>query len=66
MIRAGIEDKDVTMYSWKHTGNCNAYRAGADIKALQQQNRHHSLEMTDVYLRSMGLRQQWKLRDLEW
>jgi integrase len=61
-----VYDGEVTMYSWKHTGNCNAYRAGADIKALQFQNRHSSLEMTDIYLRSLGLTQQYKLRNLKW
>lgn len=57
---------DLNMYSWKHTGNCNAYRSGVDIKALQAQNRHSSLEMTDIYLQTMGLRMQWKLKDAQW
>ncbi|MEO0473778.1 MAG: tyrosine-type recombinase/integrase, partial [Bacteroidota bacterium] len=45
---------ELTMYSWKHTGNCNAYRAGADIIWIQHQNRHYSLQETEIYLRSMG------------
>jgi integrase len=64
MKACGVYDGEVTMYSWKHLGNCNAYRAGADIKALQAQNRHHSLEMTDKYLRSLGLNHVSQLRDL--
>ncbi len=66
MKACDVYDGEVTMYSWKHTGNCNAYRAGADIKALQYQNRHSSLEMTDIYLQSLGLTQQYKLRKLMW
>jgi integrase len=64
--KCGVYDGEVTMYSWKHLGNCNAYKAGADIKALQLQNRHHSLEMTDKYLRSLGVQQQSRLRRLRW
>jgi len=48
-------DKDFTLYSWKHTGNVRAYKAGIDIKSIQRQNRHHSLDMTDKYLKSLGL-----------
>lgn len=57
---------ELTMYSWKHTGNCNAYRAGVDIKSLQMQNRHHNLEMTEKYLSSLGLRISKELKNLEW
>lgn len=44
-----------TLYSWKHTGNCDAYRANVGIYDLMRQNRHHSLEQTLKYLRSLGL-----------
>lgn len=44
-----------TFYSWKHTGVVDAYKAGIDIKSLQAQLRHYSLEETDVYLRNLGL-----------
>ena len=44
-----------TLYSWKHTGVVDAYRAGIDIKSLQLQLRHHSLEETDTYLKSLGM-----------
>lgn len=33
----------------------NAFRAGLDIKKLQSHLRHHSLEMTYIYLKSLGL-----------
>ncbi|MCW3784951.1 tyrosine-type recombinase/integrase [Plebeiibacterium sediminum] len=44
-----------TLYSWKHTGVVDAYRSGVDIKSLQLQLRHYSLEETDTYLKSLGL-----------
>jgi integrase len=44
-----------TLYSWKHTGVVDAYRAGIDIKSLQLQLRHHSLEETDTYLKTLGM-----------
>ncbi len=46
---------DYTLYSWKHTGVVTAYQAGVDIKSIQFQCRHYSLEMTDRYLKSLGL-----------
>lgn len=46
--------KDYTLYSWKHTGVVKAYRSGIDIKAIQLQCRHHSIAMTDRYLKSLG------------
>ena len=48
-------DNRYTLYSWKHTGVVMAYKAGVDIKSIQRQCRHHSIEMTDNYLKSLGL-----------
>ena len=50
-------DSRHTLYSWKHTGVVQAYNAGVDIKSIQRQCRHHSIEMTDNYLKSLGLYQ---------
>jgi integrase len=47
--------KDYTLYSWKHSGVVAAYKAGIDIKTIQGQCRHQSLEQTDFYLKSLGL-----------
>lgn len=52
----GITDEDYTMYGWKHTGNVDAFLAGVDAYDIMRQNRHHSLEQTMKYLRSLGLR----------
>lgn len=43
-----------TLYSWKHTGVVNAYKAGVDIKSIQMQLRHSSIEQSDTYLKSLG------------
>jgi len=44
-----------TLYSWKHTGNIAAALSGINIKILQMQNRHKSLDYTDKYLRGLGV-----------
>jgi len=46
---------DHTLYAWKHTGVVKAYKAGVDLKRIQLQCRHHSIQQTDTYLKSMGL-----------
>lgn len=47
--------RETVLYSWKHTGNIRAYLAGVDIRVIQMINRHSSLEMTERYLRKLGL-----------
>jgi len=45
-----------TLYSWKHSGVCAAYRAtNGDIYAIMRQLRHYDLKMTQIYLKSLGL-----------
>jgi integrase len=44
-----------TLYSWKSTGAVDAVRAGLGLKDIQLQLRHSSLEMTDIYLKSIGV-----------
>jgi integrase len=55
IIDALAMDNRHTLYSWKHTGVINAYKAGVDIKSIQRQCRHTSIDMTDNYLKSLGL-----------
>ncbi len=62
----GLHGQGYDLYSWKHTGVVNAYKAGVDIKALKEQGRHHSLEMTDIYLRGLGLSTSKVLEEKEW
>lgn len=52
-IALELEEKK-TLYSWKHTGVVAAYNNGVDIKAIQRQCRHASIEQTDIYLKSLG------------
>lgn len=42
-------------YSWKHTGAVKALRAGINVKDLQLQLRHHSLDMVNEYLKNLGV-----------
>lgn len=42
-------------YSWKHTGAVKAIQAGINIKELQMQLRHHSLDMVNEYLKNLGI-----------
>ena len=44
-----------SFYSWKHTGAVHFYRQTKDLKALQLQLRHHSLDQVDEYLRELGV-----------
>lgn len=54
---------DYSLYSWKHTGVVRAFEAGIHIKDLQAQLRHHSLDMVNIYLKSLGLEPSSSLRD---
>lgn len=51
-----------SLYSWKHTGAVMAHKAGATIKEIQLQLRHHSLDQTNQYLRQMGILDMGNLR----
>lgn len=43
------------LYSWKHTGAVNYIKNGGNVKQLQIQLRHHSLDQVDQYLRQLGV-----------
>lgn len=62
----GLLKKGYTLYSWKHTGAVNAYRAGVGIKELQSLLRHSSIQITDIYLKSLGLRTDPNLKNYSW
>lgn len=44
-----------SLYSWKHTGAIKAVQAGINLKDLQNQLRHHSLDMVNEYLKDLGV-----------
>jgi integrase len=54
--------REFALYSWKHTGTVNAYKAGVRIKELMSLLRHASLDYTDRYLSSLGLEDQSNFR----
>jgi site-specific recombinase XerD len=49
----GIEG-NFGFYSWKHTGVIKAVRNGINIRDIQNQLRHHSLDMVQRYLANLG------------
>lgn len=50
-------------YSWKHTGVVKCVQAGLNIRDIQNQLRHHSLDMLQEYLKNLGVLQSIDLRD---
>lgn len=50
------------LYHWKHTGTIEATKTIKNIKDLQMQARHHSLDMFDRYLRAMNVADSEDLR----
>ena len=53
-----------SLYSWKHTGAVALVKQGnVNVKELQLQLRHSSLEQTDRYLRQMGVKDLARLRE---
>ncbi|WP_149241475.1 site-specific integrase [Dyadobacter sp. 32] len=66
LVAAGLLGKDYTLYSWKHTGAVNAYLSGVGIKQLQLLLRHSTVQMTDIYLKSLGLRTDPNIENYNW
>lgn len=48
-------NRETVLYSWKHTGNIQAYLSGMDIKIIQKVNGHSSILTTEIYLKKLGL-----------
>ncbi len=55
--------KEWSMYSWKHTMNQRAAMNGVPVKELQIQNRHHSLDQMDTYLKGLTVKDAKSLFD---
>lgn len=49
-----MNDKQYTLYGYKHSGAVALYRSTKDIKLVQFQCRHTSSTQTDIYLRDLG------------
>ena len=50
-----FDTKRHKLYSWKHTGAVAACQVGINLKQLQMQLRHHSLDQVNAYLRQLGI-----------
>jgi integrase len=46
---------EFAFYGWKHTGVIAAVKAGINLRELQLQLRHHSLDEMQHYLRNLGI-----------
>ncbi len=55
MIKLNLDWQKLKHYSWKHTGVVNFAKNGGNLKTLQLQLRHHSLDMVNIYLRRLGI-----------
>lgn len=44
-----------SLYSYKHSGVISLYKQTKDIKLVQRQCRHKSIEQTNIYLRDLGV-----------
>lgn len=55
IIRKLNYGKRYNLYSWKHTGAVMAVNNGINLKDLQMQLRHHSLDQVNEYLRELGV-----------
>lgn len=57
--RKGLDALEIvgrySFYSWKHTGAVHAVKAGINLKDLQMQLRHHSLDQVNEYLKDLGV-----------
>lgn len=55
------------LYSWKHTGVCELYPLlKGDMYAMMTQLRHTELTTTQIYLKSLGLKDNTSVRNAVW
>jgi integrase len=50
-------------YSWKHTGAVQCVQAGLNVRDIQNQMRHSSLDMTQRYLEGLRVMQSEDLKN---
>ncbi|MDD5013687.1 MAG: site-specific integrase [Atribacterota bacterium] len=58
--------EEKSFYSWKHTGACSLYNATKDPYLVMQQCRHSDIKLTMIYLRSLGLTVNERIREAEY
>ena len=55
--KVGLSDQGYDLYGMKHSGNIQLWLATKDLKAIQKQNGHSTMAMSETYLRGLGLLQ---------
>ena len=53
-------------YAWKHSGVCALYNATKDPYIVMSQARHSDIKTTMIYLRSLGLTVNERIRQAEY
>lgn len=53
--RLGINTEIHKLYSWRHTAALKNLLAGVPLPVLSKKMRHHSISMTEMYLKDAGL-----------
>ena len=57
LAQLGLGDQGYDLYGMKHSGNIQLWLATKDLKAIQKQNGHSTMAMSETYLRGLGLLQ---------
>lgn len=57
---------ECTLYSWKHTGAMKLYNITKDPYLVMRHLRHSSLDITVIYLRSLGINTDIRIKELDW
>jgi integrase len=57
--------KECSFYGWKHTGVASLYQATKDPYLVMSQCRHSDIKITMIYLRSMGLQVNERIRTVD-
>jgi integrase len=55
--KIGLANQGYDLYGMKHSGNIQLWLATKDLKAIQKQNGHSTMAMSETYLRGLGLLQ---------
>ncbi|RZJ93924.1 MAG: hypothetical protein EOO60_04165 [Hymenobacter sp.] len=55
--KVGLNNQGYDLYGMKHSGNIQLWLATKDLKAIQKQNGHSTMAMSETYLRGLGLLQ---------
>lgn len=57
LAQVGLAEQGYDLYGMKHSGNIQLWLATKDLRAIQKQNGHSTMAMSETYLRGLGLLQ---------